>query len=256
MFESLPTTILIAVLAAIALAAYRRLSRDHPSPIRSIESSELSQGMSLLIIICVTASAAVPMALYALFGSQHPLAPEVPLTDSISFVPLFLAYVLICVATAFYEESIFRVIAQGLFERGFAGNGVRRKRCMLYAALLTSALFAAMHTVCPVPPDADQVQVTMQAVFKCVQGFLFGIVMVGLLKRTGSLALVVAMHACYNLLFFLPWLLMTGSFPVSYLTGDPIDSAGLVGTSVWLVPVALAAMRFLAYGGEVQQRFE
>lgn len=256
LIESLPTTLLLAAMVAVLLALYRHHGQTHSSPVIGPEPGELSQGISLLIIACVTASAGATLVIFGIMGGQYPIMESVQDQSAIkgSFVATLLAYILSCAATGFYEEGLFRVLLQGLFERGFYSNGVCPRRCMLFAALLASLIFAVLHAVCPPAPEADTMQVALQALFKCVQGFLFGIVMVGLLKRTGSFVLVIAIHTCYNLLFFVPWFITVGAFPTTYLTGSIVDTVGLIATSACLVPIAALALRFLAYGGSVQRR--
>lgn len=255
MIESLPATLLIAALVAVALIAYHRFDRKHPSPAALPNVAELNQGTSILVIVCMIASAATAGVCYLVFGPENPIPATAvePLLLPVPFVSTLFIYVVTCAATGFYEEAAFRVILQGLFERGFAGNGVASRRCVLFAALLSSILFAVMHVVTPVPAGADPLHVGMQGAFKFLQGLLFGLVMTALLKRTGSLAMVTAIHMCYNLLFFLPWLAAAGSFPTTYLTGVSIDTIGLAITSMCLVPAAVFSVRFLACGGQVQR---
>ena len=164
------------------------------------------------------------------------------------------AYVLVCVAVGFYEEGAFRVILQDLFTRGFSSNGARPERCALYAALLTSVLFAALHAASPLPADGDSAQIALQAILKFLQGALFGLAMAGLLAKTGSFALIVAVHTSYDLLFFLPWAISAGTFPSTYLTGLPIDTLALCANCVCLVPSAVVGIRQLVCGGAVQRR--
>ena len=94
----------------------------------------------------------------------------------------------------------------------------------------------------------------MQVALKFLQGMLFGLAMTGLLARTGSFALAAAVHACYDLLFFLPWVMDIGGFPSTYLTGLAIDTFALAANCVCLAPTAVLSLRLLAYGGAVQPR--
>ena len=174
--------------------------------------------------------------------------------DSAPLAVTIAAYVLVCVAVGFYEEGAFRVILQDLFTRGFSSNGVRPERCALYAALLTSVLFAALHAASPLPADGDSAQIALQAILKFLQGALFGLAMAGLLAKTGSFALIVAVHTSYDLLFFLPWAISAGTFPSTYLTGLPIDTLALCANCVCLVPSAIVGIRQLVCGGAVQRR--
>ena len=255
LIESLPATLLIAALVAVALIVYRRFDRRHPSPASLPNPAELTQGASILVIVCMVASAATAGVCYLVFGPENPIPATAvePLLLPVPFAATLFVYIVTCAATGFYEEAAFRVVLQGLFERGFAGNGVTPRRCVLFAALLSSVLFAVMHVITPIPEGADLLHVGMQGAFKFLQGLLFGLVMTALLKRTGSLAVVAAIHMCYNLLFFLPWLAAAGSFPTTYLTGVSIDTIGLAITSICLVPAAVFSVRFLACGGQVQR---
>ena len=106
----------------------------------------------------------------------------------------------------------------------------------------------------PLPAGTDSAQIALQAILKFLQGALFGLAMAGLLAKTGSFMLIVAVHTSYDLLFFLPWAISAGTFPSTYLTGLPIDTLALCANCVCLVPSAIVGIRQLVCGGAVQRR--
>lgn len=256
MLASLVPTLAITAIVAIVLIGHGRFARRRPNPAALRSQDEPTQGVSVLALLCVMLSAAIPLLCFVSVGAQYP-ALEFADPAAMADAPLaatVAGYLVICACVGFYEEGAFRVILQDLFARGFLGNGVRRGRCALYAAITSSALFAVLHVVSPVPVEADSAQVAMQVALKFLQGMLFGLAMTGLLARTGSFALAVAVHACYDLLFFLPWVLDIGGFPSTYLTGLAIDTFALAANCVCLAPAAVLSLRLLAYGGAVQPR--
>ena len=256
LLASLVPTLAVTAIVAIVLIGHGRFARRHPNPAALRSPDEPTQGISVLGLLCVMLSAAIPILCFVSVGAQYP-ALEFADPAAMSDAPLaatVAGYLVICACVGFYEEGAFRVVLQDLFARGFLGNGMRRGRCALYAAIASSALFAVLHAASPIPAGADSVQVAMQAALKCLQGMLFGLAMTGLLARTGSFALVVAVHACYDLLFFLPWVLDIGGFPSTYLTGLAIDTFALAANCVCLAPAAVLSLRLLAYGGAVQPR--
>ena len=256
MLASLPSALVIAAIVAAALFVFKRFAALHPNPVARMRAEEEKQGTSILALACIVLSAAIPLACFMSVGADYPVLDYVD-ARSIDSAPLAVtiaAYVLVCVAVGFYEEGAFRAILQDLFTRGFSSNGARPERCALYAALLTSVLFAALHAASPLPEDGDSAQIALQAILKFLQGALFGLVMAGLLAKTGSFALIVAVHTSYDLLFFLPWAISAGTFPSTYLTGLPIDTLALCANCVCLVPSVIVGIRQLVCGGAVQRR--
>ena len=250
MLASLPSALVIAAIVAAALFVFKRFAALHPNPVARMRAEEEKQGTSILALACIVLSAAIPLACFMSVGADYPVLDYVD-ARSIDSAPLAVtiaAYVLVCVAVGFYEEGAFRVILQDLFTRGFSSNGARPERCALYAALLTSVLFAALHAASPLPAGGDSAQIALQAILKFLQGALFG------LAKTGSFALIVAVHTSYDLLFFLPWAISAGTFPSTYLTGLPIDTLALCANCVCLVPSAIVGIRQLVCGGAVQRR--
>lgn len=256
MLASLPSALVIAAIVAAVLFVFKRFAALHPNPVIRTQAEEGKQGASILALACVVLSAAIPLVCFMSVGADYPVLDYVDARsiDSAPLAATIAAYILVCVAVGFYEEGVFRVILQDLFTRGFSSNGARPERCALYAALLTSILFAALHVSSPLPAGADAAQIALQAILKFLQGSLFGLAMAGLLAKTGSFALIVGVHASYDLLFFLPWAIAAGTFPSTYLTGLPIDTIALCANCVCLVPAAIVGIRQLVCGGAVQRR--
>lgn len=255
MLASLPSALVLAALVAAALFGCARLAEKRPGPFSPRRQLMAVQRGGALVLACLIASAVVPLVCFMLIGADYPIfvfasgAASVRPPIAVEIV----AYLAVCAAVGFYEEGAFRVVLPDLFARGFSGNGVSPARCRLYAVLLASVLFAALHAASSAPADADSLQVALQAALKVAQGLLFALAMAGLLAKTGSLPLIVAVHACYDALFFLPWMLEIGAFPSTYLTGLPIDTAALAAVCLCLVPAAAVSFRQLVCGGAVQR---
>ena len=172
MLASLPSALVIAAIVAAALFVFKRFSALHPNPVARMRAEEEKQGASILALACIVLSAAIPLACFMSVGADYPVLDYVDARsiDSSPLAVTIAAYVLVCVAVGFYEEGAFRVILQDLFTRGFSSNGARPERCALYAALLTSVLFAALHAASPLPADGDSAQIALQAILKFLQG--------------------------------------------------------------------------------------
>lgn len=216
--------------------------------------AELTPSAALIAVVCLVLSAAGYLAvLYLMYNEEgNPLlvlTSQTP-TDTLAaepgeFAPItgvsrLLAFLLICLATAYYEEGLFRVLLQ----RGAEAFGKPRALTPFYAALAVSALFGLLHVTgvfsSPMTP-----YVAVQAFLKFLQGFLFGLIMTGLLKKSGSFVFIVGLHACYDLLLFFPYALSFGVFPLSYCSDSLSATLALALAVVILVPAAIGAARSL-----------
>ncbi|HIS40531.1 MAG TPA: CPBP family intramembrane metalloprotease [Candidatus Aphodovivens avistercoris] len=257
-----------AAIVAAALSCFPRavsLACGEPASSEGHRALPSWAASPFLAVACLACSAAAFLVVFSLLGgdaSQPPAevagtqagAPAPAAPASLPLVLLsFGAYLLVCACTGFYEEGLFRVLAQGVFERAFRSRGSAPESCPLLAALLVSALFALLHLSAPAPGASFTAPLAAQMALKCAQGFLFGLIMTGFVRRTGSLALAATLHACYDAALFLPWMLATGAFPSTYLTGAPAEAAALAAAALLLAPAAFAAARLLACGGAVQQ---
>lgn len=255
MLESLGISLCAAALVAAALAAWFSYARSHPFPVTEATVSGGGQAPPLFALISVMASAAGALVCFVVFGMDYASVDiAAPAPEDLPFAMACVAYLVACAAIGFYEEGAFRVILHGMFARGFLGNGAAPERCGFYAALLAGVFFAIMHVMAPVAAGAGGDQIAVQVVLKFAQGFLFSMTMAALLRKTHSFALIVTLHGVYDMVVFLPWLVTSGGFPDTYLTGQFTDTAALVASCVLLLPAGIAAIRFLACGGAVQGR--
>ena len=110
---------------------------------------------------------------------------------------------------------------------GFA-FGTTSSEAVLFAAVASSAIFALCHIGGAEGFVAPRgVIETAQLTAKVLQAFLFGLLMTALYLRTGSLAVPIAAHVLYDLVYFAPIMLFVGVEPVTYLTGSPADCVTL-----------------------------
>jgi uncharacterized protein len=93
---------------------------------------------------------------------------------------IVLAFVTICVLAPVFEETFFR---------GFLFQGLEGSMGTLWAALLSGAIFAAVH-----------LEVT-----QFVPLFAAGVLLAWTFRRTGSIWANIALHMVYNLIPFLVW---------------------------------------------------
>lgn len=269
--EAIPRALICSAVVACALwalpfgrIAAERREQGNPRNKRT-RIVELKPAAAFVAVACLAVSAAAYLAV-KVFGSAASPVPflaeafgaasssDDALLGSISSIPSsavlrFALFLIVCAATAFFEEGLFRVVLQKSAEKALADRGCAPASIQLKAALSISAVFGILH-VASVPVDgADPLQVGIQTALKLVQGMMFGLILTGLLKRTGSFSFIVALHACYDLILFFPPALVFGVMPTTYLTGAPLDSLALAAAACALAPAAIGAVRVLRAGG-------
>lgn len=120
------------------------------------------------------------------------------------------------------------------------------------AVVASSLVFGFLHLVPEGPlvaPRADLCVATIQAVLKVAQATLFGVVLASLVVRSPwaarpmpacGVALVAPaiVHALFDVLYFGPLLLMGGTLPATYLTGNIADIVPM-GVSTLLLFLAV-----------------
>lgn len=268
--ESLPSSLACMVVVACVLwalpfgkIAESRREQGNPRNKRT-RIVDIKPAAALVAVACLAASSAVYLAV-KLIGSSFSSAALLSemlgsaptggaLVEPSLWVPAsatlrFALFLSVCIATAFFEEGLFRVILQKSVEKSLIEKGADPCKAGLKAALAISAVFGILHVATAPLEGADPFQVAIQAAAKFAQGMMFGLVMTGLLKRTGSFSFIVALHACYDLVLFFPPALMFGVMPTTYLTGDPLDSLALAVAACALIPAAVGAVRVLSSGG-------
>lgn len=223
--------------------------------------AELRPSAALIAVLCLVLSAVgYLVVLYLMYNEQgNPLlvlmgnnSAEIAEEAIGQFTPLtgvsrILAFLIVCLATAYYEEALFRVLLHRGVEEVICQRSSTCTRPTFYAALAVSALFGLLH-VTGMSYSLSNEQVIIQTVLKFLQGMLFGLIMTGLLKRSGSFVFIAGLHACYDLLLFFPYALSFGVFPLSYCTDSVSATAALVVSVALLVPAAVGAIRSLHRG--------
>lgn len=151
--------------------------------------------------------------------------------------------VVLCLCTGLFEEVLFR----GIIFHDFA-NALRLTASsapMMKAAVASSALFGLLHlsgtdvfTAWSSPASFDPL-IVAHSIAKPVQAGMFGFIMASLYERTRNLWLVIGVHASYNVLSEGPTMLLTGSLPQGYATGNPYDLAVLILSIVLVAPLVI-----------------
>lgn len=173
-------------------------------------------------------------------GTAFFLLPQGTVLD---VAPLRVAQaVALCLVTGVFEEGVFRVLALGALVPALGGG----RRGMLRAALVSAALFGALHVSLGEANFAIDAVAGMQVVLKPLQAGLFGLFMAALYFATRNLWTLVVVHAAFNLLYTGPQLL-AGNLQQTYLTGNPLDLALLAATVALLLPAAWAAIRTMRH---------
>ncbi|WP_302961648.1 CPBP family intramembrane glutamic endopeptidase [uncultured Adlercreutzia sp.] len=150
--------------------------------------------------------------------------------------PQWLYLVGTCVLVAVVEELVFR---------GLLLRAVRRACGPKATIVVTAAVFAALHGL-PIgiegAPAAEVVAASLA--LKFLEALAFGIVLAALLFRGGTLPLVIALHAVFDIIYFAGPVLIGGDFPATYVATTPAGFASLAAATLILAIPAVRALRF------------
>ena len=152
--------------------------------------------------------------------------------------PRWLYLVGTCVLVAAVEELVFR---------GLLLRAVRRVCGPRATIVVTAAVFAALHGL-PIgiegAPAAELVAASLA--LKFLEALAFGIVLAAMLFRGGTLPLVIALHAVFDIIYFAGSVLIGGDFPATYVATTPAGFASLAAATLILAIPAVRALRFPA----------
>lgn len=141
-----------------------------------------------------------------------------------------------CLLTALVEELVFR---------GLLLRAVVRVCTPRATILITAGIFAAFHGLpIGIEGSPDLMLVVASLLLKCLEAFAFGIVLAAILFRGGTLPGVIALHAAFDIVYFVAPVLATGDFPATYVVTTPEGFAALAVATLLLAIAALRAMRF------------
>ena len=156
------------------------------------------------------------------------------------FIVLLLA--VLALLTGLFEEAFVRVLGTETVVGGLRARGVEKRRAVLLAAVVTSAIFALLHV--GVPAEGSGVAGWLQMAGRFLQTGLFGFCMAGLYEQSKSLWPCALLHAGFNLLYLNIFPLLPDVAPV-YGSGASSVSVLLIITTICLVPLAVKAYRVL-----------
>lgn len=178
----------------------------------------------------------------ALIGAAKVFVQNSVITPPTTAVLLFVA---VLVATALFEEILFRGFIFEAFAKTLRSQG--RRNALPVAAVVSSLLFGILHISSDVG-SLFRLTAYVQAVVKVAEGTLFGLVMCALCASGRSVWVPVAIHAAFDIVSELPIYLSTGVQTSTYITGSPSDILVLaLGTAV-LVPPAMWSWNYLHQG--------
>ena len=152
--------------------------------------------------------------------------------------PRWLYLVGTCVLVAVVEELVFR---------GLLLRAVRRVCGPKATIVVTATVFAALHGL-PIGIEGDPAAelVAASLALKFLEALAFGIVLAALLFRGGTLPLVIALHAVFDIIYFAGPVLVGGDFPATYVATTPAGFASLAAATLILAIPAVRALRFPA----------
>ena len=134
------------------------------------------------------------------------------------------------------EELVFRSLLL---------HAVRRVCGPKATIVATAVVFAALHGL-PIGIEGDPVAelVAASLTLKFLEALAFGIVLAAMLFRGGTLPLVIALHAVFDIIYFAGPVLIGGDFPATYAATTPAGFASLAAATLILAIPAACALRF------------
>lgn len=150
--------------------------------------------------------------------------------------PRWLYLVGTCVLVAVVEELVFRSLLL---------RAVRRICGPKATIVATAVVFAALHGL-PIGIEGDPAAelVAASLTLKFLEALAFGIVLAAMLFRGGTLPLVIALHAVFDIIYFAGPVLIGGDFPATYAATTPAGFASLAAATLILAIPAACALRF------------
>jgi membrane protease YdiL (CAAX protease family) len=145
--------------------------------------------------------------------------------------------------TGLFEEAFMRVLGTETVVDGLRTRGVEKRREVLLAAVVTSAIFALLHV--GAPAEGSGVAGWLQMAGRFLQTGLFGFCMAGLYEQSKSLWPCALLHAGFNLLYLNVFPFVPDMTPV-YGSGALSVSVLLAMTTICLAPLAVRAHRVMA----------
>lgn len=204
------------------------------------QRSERSYRFIAFATICTLASAILSAAIDASLANAVLSGSPSQISVNSGHILSRLQYlVFLSVLTATTEELVFR---------GIVLRGLQKILSNMKALMISSALFAVLHAI-PIGIETINIEavgafsIAVSLVLKFVQAFVFGIVMAGIVLRGGNLAIVSLVHAVFDIIYFAPCVLSTGSFPYTYVTVQPESVLILLVSTFALLPAAVFALK-------------
>ena len=150
--------------------------------------------------------------------------------------PRWLYLVGTCVLVAVVEELVFRSLLL---------RAVRRVCGPKATIVATAVVFAALHGL-PIGIEGDPAAelVAVSLTLKFLEALAFGIVLAAIIFRGGTLPLVIALHAVFDIIYFAGPVLIGGDFPATYAATTPAGFASLAAATLILAIPAACALRF------------
>ncbi len=240
---------------------------------------------SVLVGVAMVAAGGISAALT--LASIH--APSAPIAGGqtlvvASDVPfVVVSLVVMCIATALFEEGLFRGMAIPCFARSFQkgifhdsrlkGSSLKGEtaanttplsfQALLKAAILSSVLFGLLHcgldeasavAAGQVADTSSGGEATVLVAWVCgrfLQTALFGLAMAAVFLITQTIWPVVVFHALYDFVYFAPVVLSTGTslqdfmvFP--FLSGETLALTGIIFGVIAIALFAVLRKRLFA----------
>lgn len=207
---------------------------------KNLQRPERSYRFIAFAIICTLASATLSAAIDASLANSALSGASPRISVNSDHILSHLQYlVLLSILTATTEEIVFR---------GIVLRGLQKILSNMKALMISSVLFAILHAI-PIGIESLNIEaigilpIFVSLLLKFVQAFVFGIVMAGIVLRGGNLIIVSAVHTVFDIIYFAPCVLSTGSFPYTYVTVQPESVLLLIVSTFALLPAAVFALK-------------
>ena len=155
---------------------------------------------------------------------------------------IVLLLAVVALLTGLFEEAFMRVLGTETVVGGLRARGMEKRRAVLLAAVVTSAIFALLHV--GALAEGSGVAGWLQMAGRFLQTGLFGFCMAGLYEQSKSLWPCALLHAGFNLLYLNIFPFVPDMAP-AYGSGALSVSMLLAITTICLVPLAVKAYRVM-----------
>ncbi len=157
-------------------------------------------------------------------------------------------------------NALFAAVVEELIFRGALFRGLRNflerftVSAVVWAAVLSSALFALAHALDPALLAEPSAGVWIALAAKVTQAFGFAMIMAALCQSSGTLWIPMVVHGLFDLLYFSVPVLWFGALPTTYGVTDPWNLGYILLSALLMVGGAAVGSKALTHSPDEPSR--